>query len=132
MSQSARILLCFAGLSLFVATGLGAYASHGAESALDAHSLQSLRTAIEYQFYNSLGLLAVGLLVQNRASAALMRMAGYLILAGIVLFCGPIYARTFGAPVVIGFVSPVGGTALMLGWLGFAAAVWRGQADSQD
>lgn len=132
MSQSARILLCFAGLSLFVATALGAYASHGAEAALGPISLQSLRTAIAYQFYNSLGLLAVGTLMQRYAASALLRAAGFVVLGGVIVFCGAVDARIFGAPAVVGELAPLGGTALIVGWLIFAAAVWRLPSAARD
>jgi uncharacterized membrane protein YgdD (TMEM256/DUF423 family) len=125
MSQSARILLVFAGLSLSAATGLGAYASHGAAQALDPRSLESLRTAIEYEFYNSLGLLGVALLVERYARAALLHIAGYVILAGTVVFCGAVYARVFGAPAAVGHAAPFGGSGLIVGWLVFAIAIWR-------
>lgn len=132
MSRSARILLCFAGLSLVVATGLGAYASHGAESALGPLPLQSLRVAIAYQFYNSLGLLAVGTLVERYAAAVLLRVAGYVLVGGIFSFCGAIDAKIFGAPAVVGELAPVGGTALILGWVIFTVAIWRTPRAAQD
>lgn len=125
MSQSARILLCFAGLSLFVATALGAYASHGAASAIGPASLENLQTAIAYQFYNSLGLLAVGMLVQRHTETILLRVAGFVILGGVIVFCGAVDAHSFGAPPVFGEFAPVGGTALIAGWLIFALGVLK-------
>lgn len=125
MSQSARILLVFAGLSLCAATGLGAYASHGTAQVLDTQSLESLRTAIEYQFYNSLGLLGVAGLVERYRQATLLHIAGYVILAATVVFCGAVYARVFGAPGPVGQAAPVGGSGLIVGWFVFAIAIWR-------
>ena len=49
-------------------------------------------------------------------------------MAGMLLFCGSIYAATFGAPRGVLALAPYGGVALMVAWLTFAAGVWRGRA----
>ena len=46
-----------------------------------------------------------------------------LTLTGIVLFCGSIYATTFGAPASVGSMAPIGGLAFMLGWLSLGVGV---------
>ena len=51
-------------------------------------------------------------------------VAAWLFVAGTVLFCGSIYARTFGAAPGIVRVAPYGGVAFMLGWLAFAVSPW--------
>jgi uncharacterized membrane protein YgdD (TMEM256/DUF423 family) len=47
------------------------------------------------------------------------------VLVGIVLFSGSLYALTFNAPRLLGIVTPIGGLALIAGWLVFAAAFLR-------
>jgi uncharacterized membrane protein YgdD (TMEM256/DUF423 family) len=42
-----------------------------------------------------------------------------------LLFCGSIYALTFGAPRFFGMVAPFGGLSLMVAWLVFAVSCWR-------
>jgi uncharacterized membrane protein YgdD (TMEM256/DUF423 family) len=54
-----------------------------------------------------------------------VRWAAVLILVGIVLFSCSLYALTFGAPRLVGVVTPFGGLTLMAGWICFAAGVWR-------
>jgi uncharacterized membrane protein YgdD (TMEM256/DUF423 family) len=118
-----RVLLLFGALSLAAATGLGAYASHGLTSVLDARKLNSLLTAIDYQFYHSLGLLAVGILNDRKPQTAWLA-AGSLFCAGIVLFSGGIYASTFIAPWLSG-AAPFGGVSYIVGWLICAYAAAR-------
>ncbi|MBV9911908.1 MAG: DUF423 domain-containing protein, partial [Sinobacteraceae bacterium] len=48
-----------------------------------------------------------------------------LLLTGIVLFSGSLYALSFGAPRALGAVTPLGGLLLIAGWLLFAVAIWR-------
>jgi len=120
LSLRSRIVLALAALSLAVATALGAYASHGLEGVLDAGSLNSVLTAIDYHFYHSLGLLAVGILDERKPRFAWLA-AGALFVAGIVLFSGGIYAGTFGAP-WLGGSAPLGGVCYIVGWLVLAYA----------
>ena len=53
-----------------------------------------------------------------------LRVAAWLLVLGIALFCGSIYAVTFGAPRSVLTLAPYGGVALMIAWLLFAAGVW--------
>jgi uncharacterized membrane protein YgdD (TMEM256/DUF423 family) len=46
-----------------------------------------------------------------------------LLVAGIALFSGSLYALSLGAPRALGAVAPAGGLAFILGWLAFAVAV---------
>jgi uncharacterized membrane protein YgdD (TMEM256/DUF423 family) len=55
----------------------------------------------------------------------MLKWAAVLIVLGIVLFSGSIYALSFGAPRPLGVVTPVGGSALIVGWFLFAVAVTR-------
>jgi uncharacterized membrane protein YgdD (TMEM256/DUF423 family) len=84
-------------------------------------------TADRYQFFQSLGLLGVGL-AARAVDAALLRRAGALLLIGIVLFCGSLYALAFGAPHAVGFLTPLGGLLLIAGWVSFVIAMWRTRA----
>jgi uncharacterized membrane protein YgdD (TMEM256/DUF423 family) len=124
MSPSNRFLLCFAAASLCAATALGAYASHGLGSALDAARLAAFATAVEYQFYHGLGLLAVTLLGERFPASDALQIAGWLLVAGTVLFCGSIYATTAGVS-GIGLAAPLGGLCFIAGWLVLAVAAWR-------
>ena len=45
--------------------------------------------------------------------------------AGLLLFCGSLYALALGAPRQTGLVTPVGGLSLILGWLALAVAALR-------
>ena len=55
----------------------------------------------------------------------MLRAAVWAVLGGTVLFCASLYALTLGAPRWIGFATPLGGVAMIAGWLLFACGVWR-------
>lgn len=125
--NEARVLLCIAGLMLLDATLGGAVASHVLTN-LDERALRSFDTAIEFEFFHALGLIGV-VLVADRVGATLwLRAAAWLLVLGIVLFCGSIALVTFGAPRVWLALAPYGGVALMIAWLAFAVGVWRGRS----
>jgi uncharacterized membrane protein YgdD (TMEM256/DUF423 family) len=106
------------------ATVLGALGAHALQSRLSPDRLHVYDTAVRYHFYHALGLLAIGLTVRAGA-AALARWSASLIIAGILLFSGSLYALCFGAPRALGVLTPIGGLTLIAGWLLFAVAMLR-------
>jgi len=123
MNNDARRTLAIAALLVALATALGAFGAHGLRDVLTPERLDVFETGVRYHFYHTLGLLALGVLAQLRPARGL-RLATKLIVAGIVVFSGSIYALTFGAPSALGMVTPLGGLLLMLGWILVALTVW--------
>jgi uncharacterized membrane protein YgdD (TMEM256/DUF423 family) len=114
--------LTIAAVALLLATAMGAYASHGLAGRLDAGGLRSVETAVAFHFYHGLGLLAVAVLTDGRLRTGWLDLAAALFVAGIVFFCGSIYATALGAPDWIGRLAPFGGTSFMAGWVCLAVA----------
>jgi uncharacterized membrane protein YgdD (TMEM256/DUF423 family) len=119
---NSRRALAIGGLLLALATLCGALGTHGLH--LTPEQLRIWDTATRYHFLQSLGLLIIGLQMRMRDLATL-RSAAALLLVGVIVFCGSLYALALGAPRGIGWLTPVGGVASIAGWLAFAAAVWR-------
>lgn len=99
--------------------GLGAFGAHALEARLDAEALGWWDTAVRYHLIHAVALVLVGLLAR---SGACPRWAAWGFLAGICVFSGTLYAMALGAPRWLGAVTPLGGLALMAGWLGLALA----------
>jgi uncharacterized membrane protein YgdD (TMEM256/DUF423 family) len=116
--------LAIAGLLLALATVSGAFGAHALRSHLAPDRLQLWDTAVRYHFFHALGLLGVGLTLRNFEAGAL-RAAAALIVAGVVLFSGSLYALALGAPRVFGALTPLGGLAWIVAWLLFAFGVLR-------
>lgn len=125
MTAGHLTLVTIGALVLFGATGLGAYGTHAVQGAVDAAQWSAFETAVEYQFYHGLGIVAAGILAHRFSGSQLIAWSGWVLLAGIVGFSGSIYAKTFGAPEVVGALAPLGGLAMMAGWLLLAAGAWR-------
>lgn len=122
--MSSGRILAIAGVLLALATVFGAFGAHALKAHLSPDRLEVYETAVRYHFFHALGLLGVGLALRTIDSSPL-RWAAMLLVIGIVLFSGSLYALTFGAPRPMGIVTPVGGLALIAGWICFAAGVWR-------
>jgi uncharacterized membrane protein YgdD (TMEM256/DUF423 family) len=122
--MDARKTLVLAALLIALATALGAFGAHALKAHLPQDKLQVYETAVRYHFLHALGLLAIGVLLRS-LDGELLRWAAALVLAGIVLFSGSLYLLTFGAPRLVGILTPVGGLALIAGWILFAATVLR-------
>jgi uncharacterized membrane protein YgdD (TMEM256/DUF423 family) len=128
MSAQRNVLLSAAGISLLVATIAGAVGSHALPLA-DERALQSFETAVRFQFFHGLGIVAIVLVGLAGRAGRVRAAAAWLMVAGTVLFCGSIYARTLGAPPGLVAAAPYGGVAFMLGWLAFAVSPWIGERE---
>lgn len=118
-----RRILVLAALLIALATVCGAFGAHAVKSQLAPARLEIYETAVRYHFLHALGLLGIGL-AALRFDSRLLRWSAGLVTAGIVLFSGSIYALTFDVPRIVGIVTPIGGVALIAGWIVFAAAIW--------
>ncbi|MFU2488786.1 DUF423 domain-containing protein [Thauera sp. WH-1] len=96
---------------------LGAFGAHGLRSLLDATALAWWQTAVQYQMWHAIGLIALAAL---RLRGSLLPAA--LLAAGTVIFAATLYAMALGGPRWLGAVTPVGGSLMILGWLALA---WR-------
>ena len=112
--------------ALLVAIGvvIGALGSHALTHVLTAGQLVSLGTAVEYQLFNALGLLVVGLLMRT-LTAARLRLIAWALVLGIIFFSGGIYVMLAGAPKFLGYITPLGGVMLILAWLALSIELWR-------
>lgn len=114
-----------AALLVAAGTALGAFGTHALKPVLPPARFESFQTGVSYQLFHSLGLLGLGLLRQRYPQSGALRTAAGLVVVGIALFSGSIYAMTFGAPRWLGMVAPIGGASLIAAWLVFAWAVTR-------
>jgi len=87
---------------------------------LDDAALAWWQTAVQYQMWHAVGLVALG---AARLSRSLLPAA--MLASGTVIFAGTLYAMALGGPRWLGAVTPVGGSLMILGWLVLAWQVVR-------
>jgi uncharacterized membrane protein YgdD (TMEM256/DUF423 family) len=103
------------------AVGLGAFGAHGLRSRVTADLLAVFETAARYHLIHALAIVAVAW-VAERYPGACATAAGWLFLAGIVLFSGSLYALVLTGVRGLGAVTPLGGLAFIAGWILLAFA----------
>jgi uncharacterized membrane protein YgdD (TMEM256/DUF423 family) len=123
--MNARIALCSAAVFLFAAVALGAFGAHALKAKLAPESMAVYQTAVQYHFWHALGLLAVGVLLGQRPEGGALVVAAWLLIAGLILFCGSLYALALTGVRGWGAVAPVGGVAFLAAWAALAWAAWR-------
>ncbi len=122
----ARLFLGLGATLAALGVGLGAFGAHGLKDRLAGDMLAVLETGVRYHLVHALGLVAVGLAAFPLGTSGWLRGAGWLMLAGLVIFPGTLYALALGGPRWLGAVTPLGGTAFIIAWLLLAAAALRG------
>jgi uncharacterized membrane protein YgdD (TMEM256/DUF423 family) len=121
-----QVFTVIMGVSGALAVGLGAFGAHGLEGRLSAESLATYETAVRYQFYHTLGLLAVVMALGRWPASGLPVLSGWLFVGGIVVFSGSLYLLVMTGARWLGAITPIGGVAFILGWLLLAVVAWRG------
>jgi uncharacterized membrane protein YgdD (TMEM256/DUF423 family) len=92
----------------------GAFGAHALRGTVSARDLEIWQTAAHYQQVHAVVLVVLGL-AKLRGAAA--RWATALLVLGIAIFSGTLYAMVLGGPRVLGAITPVGGLCLMAGWV---------------
>lgn len=113
----ARIGAVSAGL----AVAAGAFGAHALRARVDARALEVFETAARYQMYHALALLFVAWLAERQPESARVRLAGWMFVAGTVLFSGSLYLMALTGMTWLGAVTPLGGVAFLTGW---GAVAW--------
>ena len=94
-----------------------AFGAHWLEDRVNAEQLEGWETGAFHHGVHALALLGFGLFRKTRETSDL---PGWLLLAGLLIFSTTLYVMALGGPRWLGAVTPVGGSLLVLGWLGFA------------
>ncbi len=112
------------------AVAAGAFGAHLLKGLLEESMLTVFEISTRYQMYHALGLCIVSwAIVQNPRSG--FATAGWLFVAGIVLFCGSLYGLSLTRARWLGVVTPIGGTAFLAGWGVLAWRTWRVMRDER-
>jgi len=112
-----KFILQIGALSGAVSVIIGAFGAHGLhELLIENDRLDVFETAVNYQFYHSLALLLVGILMRSDKNKFLSQSA-LLFAFGILIFSGSLYVLSVTNYTVLGAITPVGGVLFILGWL---------------
>lgn len=116
-----KIFLRLGTVSAAFSVLLGAFGAHSLEQVLAPEQLHVFETGVRYQFYHTFALLLIGLLLYRRKNRTML-YAGWLFVAGIVLFSGSLYLLAVREALHLGLrglgiLTPLGGLCFIAGWL---------------
>ena len=110
--------------SALIGVAAGAFGAHALRARLAPDLLAVFETGARYQMYHAFGLLAVAW-AMTRWPGPLAQSAGWLFLAGTILFSGSLYALALSGLRWLGAITPLGGLAFLAGWACLVLAARR-------
>lgn len=120
-----KLVLLTAAVLGGLSVGIGAFGAHALRATLEAGGrLETFETAVKYQFYHTLALLAIGILMYHIPDKWL-GYAAISMVVGIVIFSGSLYVLCLTGARWWGAVTPLGGVALIVGWGLLLVSVYR-------
>jgi uncharacterized membrane protein YgdD (TMEM256/DUF423 family) len=119
-----RVFAAVGAVSALLAVAAGAFGAHALRARLAPELLAAFETGVRYQMYHALALLLVAV-AAARLPVPPIRVAGWLFVAGTVLFSGSLYGYALTQARWLGPVTPLGGLCFLAGWAALALGVWR-------
>ncbi len=125
MDKTPSLFFSLGALLAAFSVAMGAFAAHGATRFMTEQQLGWMEKAARYNMYHALALfIVVWALTQLPAQTNLLQWSGWSFVAGVALFSGSLYVMAF-TNWRLGFVTPLGGVAFILGWMLLAVAAWK-------
>lgn len=123
--EAARLLIGFGSLFAFLGVAAGAFGAHALKQRLDDYSLGIWNTAVQYQMYHALAMLALAALAYVGGVGLSARVAGWCFGLGILVFSGSLYTLALSGVRWLGAITPIGGMLFLIGWIALAVAGFR-------
>ena len=117
LNNNSKKFLAIASFMMALSIALGAFGAHGLKSILTDSMLKIYNTGIQYQFYNTLGLFIVAFLINFKPDSKKLRLSAWLIIIGMIIFSFSLYALVVLNLPILGAITPIGGTLLIIAWL---------------
>src|SRR5438046_7172033 len=111
-----RTFLLIGSILGFLGVVFGAFGAHALRSRLSPEMLAVFETAVRYQMYHAFAILIVAAAIGHIGATRLLVAAGWVFLAGILLFSGSLYALAFTGVGMLGAITPIGGVLFLVGW----------------
>ena len=121
----AKFYLVLGSINAMLVVIIGAFGAHGLKDRLTAENMAVFQTGVQYHFYHAVGLILLGLIALQIPISPYLRWSAWLMLMGIVLFSGSLYALSITNIRWLGMITPFGGMAFILAWLMLAIGIMR-------
>ncbi|UJF26312.1 DUF423 domain-containing protein [Planococcus sp. 107-1] len=114
-----KFFLIAGAVNAMLSVAFGAFGAHLLEGRVADKYLDTWQTAVQYQMFHSIGLIAIAILMSSSLIGSLgsLNWAGYLMLAGIIIFSGSLYVLSLTGISILGAITPIGGVAFIAAWI---------------
>lgn len=121
-----KIFVMLGAALMMLGVGAGAFGAHGLKPYFERFPdlASTYETAVRYHVYHALGLFTAAWLA-DKYPTSLTTWAGYLMVAGIVIFSGSLYLLVVTRQGWLGAITPIGGVAFVAGWSCLLLVAWR-------
>ncbi|WP_394753406.1 DUF423 domain-containing protein [Crenothrix sp.] len=123
--------LCLGALCAFMGVGMGAFGAHALKKMLSPEMMAVYQTAVTYQMWHALGLIAIAQFRAQAPDSSLLTFAGVLMFLGVLLFSGSLYGLALLNLNWLGMITPVGGVCFLIAWLLIALFTIKKQSPSR-
>jgi uncharacterized membrane protein YgdD (TMEM256/DUF423 family) len=111
-----KLFLFLAGAFGFLSVAIGAFGAHALKARISPEMLEINHTGSQYQMYHSLALLVVAIFLKFYPDSKFFNTAGWLFVAGIIIFSGSLYALSLTGIKTLGAITPIGGLCFLGAW----------------
>lgn len=114
-----KFFLIAGAVNAMLSVAFGAFGAHLLEGRVADKYLDTWQTAVQYQMFHSIGLIAIAILMSSSLIGSLgsLNWAGYLMFAGIIIFSGSLYVLSLTGISILGAITPIGGVAFIAAWI---------------
>ena len=113
----AKFYLALGSINALLVVLIGAFGAHGLKAKLTVENMAIYHTAVQFHFYHAVGLILVGLIAWHIPTSPYLRWSAWLMIMGIILFSGSLYALSITNIRWLGAITPIGGTVFICAWL---------------
>ena len=117
LNKKIKMFLAIASFMMALSVSFGAFGAHALKTLLNEYMLEVYKTGVQYQFYNTLGLFAASFIYSLKPDSKKIYLSLWLILFGMCIFSFSLYALTLLSMPILGAITPIGGSLLIIGWL---------------
>ena len=117
LNRKIKMFLAIASFMMALSVSFGAFGAHALKTLLNEYMLEVYKTGVQYQFYTTLGLFAASFIYSLKPDSKKIYLSLWLILFGMCIFSFSLYALTLLSMPILGAITPIGGSLLIIGWL---------------
>lgn len=125
LNKNVKLFLTIASIMMALAIALGAFGAHALKSIVEETYLKTYNTGVAYHFYNTLGLFAASFIMYLKPNSKKAVIASWLIFIGMIIFSFSLYFLVILNMPILGAITPIGGTLLIIAWILLALAIYK-------